>query len=168
VEQLPTHGGSLRVYGCHRKDLRPDDPSVSRLLNEETKNGLLDENAYQSFQARADKIKNDLIAFLIDQKRQGKTVAAYGAAAKGNTLLNYAGIRPDLIAFVCDAAPSKQGKFLPGSRIPILPPSALQEEKPDYVLILPWNLKDEVMRQQSKISEWCGRFFVAVPELELL
>ena len=165
VEELPTHGGSLRVYGCHREDRRPDDLSVSRLLNEETQNGLLDENVYRSFQARADKIKNDLLAFLIEQKRQGKIVSAYGAAAKGNTLLNYAGIRPDLLAFVCDAAPSKQGRFLPGSRIPILPPSALQEEKPDYVLILPWNLKDEVMRQQGKISEWGGRFFVAVPNL---
>jgi SAM-dependent methyltransferase len=165
VEQLPTHGGSLRVYGSHREDRRPDDSSVSRLLNEETRNGLLDENVYRSFQARADKIKNDLLAFLIKQKQKGKTVAGYGAAAKGNTLLNYAGIKPDLLAFVCDAAPSKQGKFLPGSRIPILAPEALTLRKPDWVLILPWNLKDEVMRQQSKISEWGGRFFVAVPEL---
>ncbi len=168
VEQLPTHGGSLRVYGCHGEDPRPDDPSVSRLLDEEKQNDLLDENVYRSFQARADKIKNDLLAFLIEQKQKSKTVAAYGAAAKGNTLLNYAGIKPDLLAFVCDAAPSKQGKFLPGSRIPVFSPDALTVRKPDWVMILPWNLKDEVMRQQSKISEWGGRFFMAVPELELL
>ena len=123
---------------------------------------------YQSFQARANKIKDDLLMFLIEQKRRDKTVAGYGAAAKGNTLLNYAGIKSDLLPFVCDAAPSKQGKFLPGSHIPILAPEALAERKPDYVMILPWNIADEVMQQQSGIMERGGSFFMAVPELKVL
>ena len=119
VEELPTHGGSLRVYGCHADDARKDTPAISSLLAEESHRGLRDQSTYQDFQARADRIKDDLVAFLIQAKREGKTVAAYGAAAKGNTLLNYAGIKPDLLAFVCDAASSKQGKFMPGSHIPI-------------------------------------------------
>lgn len=168
VEQLSTHGGSLRVYGCHGDDSRSDFPSVDVFLKKEQQNGLRDTGVYLQFQARANKIKDDLLIFLIEQKRLGKTVAGYGAAAKGNTLLNYAGIKPDLLAFVCDAAPSKQGKFLPGSHIPILPPEALAERKPDYVMILPWNIADEVMHQQSGINEWGGKFFVAVPELEIL
>jgi SAM-dependent methyltransferase len=165
VEEIPTHGGSLRIYGCHQDDTRPDLPSVARLLDAEARNGLNDMNIYETFQSRVEKIKDDLLLFLIDQKRAGKSIAAYGAAAKGNTLLNYAGIKPDLIAFVCDAASSKQGKFLPGSHLPILTPNALTTRKPDWVMILPWNLKDEIMRQQRGISEWGGRFFVAVPEL---
>jgi SAM-dependent methyltransferase len=168
VEQLPTHGGSLRVYGCHTDDSRHALPSVGGLLEEEKQKGLLELRTYQSFQDRANKIKDDLVMFLIEQKRLGKTVAGYGAAAKGNTLINYAGIKPDLISFVCDAAPSKQGKFLPGSRIPILPPDALAEQKPDYVMILPWNIADEVMQQHCHISIWGGRFFVAVPKLTVM
>jgi SAM-dependent methyltransferase len=165
VEELPTHGGSLRVYGCHAEDARPTGPAVADLLAEETRRGLFDLATYAAFQARADRVKDDLLDFLIRQKRADKTVAAYGAAAKGNTLLNYAGVKPDLLSFVCDAAPAKQGKFLPGSHIPILPPSALQERKPDYVLILPWNIAAEVRSQQSVIKTWGGRFVTAVPEL---
>jgi SAM-dependent methyltransferase len=165
VEQLPTHGGSLRVYGCHANDPRPANLAVSDLLEKEKQNGLLNLNSYSSFQERADKIKYDLLIFLIEQKRRGKMVAGYGAAAKGNTLINYAGIKPDLVPFVCDAAPSKQGKFLPGSHIPILPPEVMTAQKPDWVLILPWNIANEVIHQQSGIQEWGGNFLVAVPKL---
>ncbi len=167
VEQLTTHGGSLRVYGCHLDDPRHDGESVARVLKEEKEAGLRALDAYLEFQPKADKIRDDLLAFLVEQERKGQTVAAYGAAAKGNTLLNYAGVKPDLVPFVCDAAPSKQGKFMPGSHIPILPPTALAEQKPDYVLILPWNIAEEVASQQACVHEWGGRFLVAIPELKL-
>jgi hypothetical protein len=161
VECLPTHGGSLRVYGCHSDDPRPATAAVGELLDQERRGGLRELQTYGSFQARTDAIKDDLVLFLIEQRRAGKTVAGYGAAAKGNTLLNYAGIRGDLLRFVCDAAASKQGKYLPGSRIPILPPSALSRERPDYVLILPWNIENEVMQQCAHVREWGGQFVVA-------
>ena len=122
---------------------------------------------YREFQARADAIKNDLLGFLLDQKRNGKQVAAYGAAAKGNTLLNYAGVKPDLLPYVCDAAPSKQGKFMPGSDIPILPPVTLRERRPEFVIILPWNIADEIVRQEQHVREWGGRFVLAVPRLRI-
>lgn len=165
VEELPTHGGSLRIYGCHAEDERNTTAAVANLLEEEDQAGLRDLETYRAFQPRADRVKDDLLAFLIAQKRAGKSVAAYGAAAKGNTLLNYAGIRPDLLPYVCDAAPSKQGKFLPGSHIPILPPAALKERRPDIVLILPWNIADEVKDQHGYIRDWGGEFAVAVPKL---
>ncbi len=165
VEQLTTHGGSLRVFGCHNDDQRENTPVVNELLEEEKRNGLQKLVAYQGFQTRADRVKNDLLAFLIEQKKAGKKIAGYGAAAKGNTLLNYAGVRPDLLPFVCDAAPSKQGKFLPGSRIPILDRSALKEYNPDCVLILPWNLKYEIMGQLSSEQQLKSTFVTAVPEL---
>lgn len=165
VEELPTHGGSLRVFGCHEDDRRPTRAAVALLLAEEQRRGMRELGAYQRFQARADGIKDDLLAFLIAQKRAGKRVAAYGAAAKGNTLLNYAGIRPDLLPYVCDAAPSKQGKFMPGSHIPIVPPTALRERRPDVVLVLPWNIADEVRAQHAYIKEWGGQFVTAVPTL---
>jgi len=168
VEELLTHGGSLRVYGCHTDDARSGTSRVDAVLEEEEKRGLRQLDTYLDFQLRANKTKDDLLTFLIEQKRLGKTVAAYGAAAKGNTLLNYAGVKPDLIPFVCDAAPSKQEKFMPGSHIPILPPFALAEDKPAWVLILPWNIADEVIRQQGLIRDWGGKFVVAVPELEVL
>jgi SAM-dependent methyltransferase len=168
VEPLPTHGGSLRVYGCHADDLRPTSPVVNDLMEEEKQKGLRDVDVYRSFQCRADKIKDDLLIFLIEQKRSGKTVAAYGAAAKGNTLLNYAGIKPDLLPFVCDAAPSKQGKFLPGSHIPVFPPSVLRKNKPDTILILPWNIAEEIAFQHSYVRELDGRFVVAVPKIQML
>ncbi|MGE3297382.1 MAG: class I SAM-dependent methyltransferase [Porticoccaceae bacterium] len=166
VEELPTHGGSLRVFGCHAEDARSTTTQVAALHAQEAQHGMQDLRTYATFQARADRIKNDLLAFLIQQKNAGKKVAAYGAAAKGNTLLNYAGIKPDLLPFVCDAAPSKQGKFMPGSHIPILPPAALLERRPDYVLILPWNLRDEVMVQLDGIRAWDGQFVTAVPGLK--
>lgn len=167
VEKLPTHGGSLRVYGCHDEDLRENQPSLTSVLEEEVTQGLQRLETYLNFQPRADKVKNDLLAFLLEQKRAGKKVAAYGAAAKGNTLLNYAGVKPDLLPFVCDAALAKQGKFMPGSHIPILPPEALADLKPDYVLILPWNIADEVMQKNSSLIGWGGRFVTVVPKLVL-
>lgn len=168
VEQLGTHGGSLRVYGCHLADSRPASAAVSAVLAEEERRGLTAPEIYASFQSRADQVKDSLVAFLIEQKRAGRSVAAYGAAAKGCTLLNYGGVKPDLLPFVCDAAPSKQGRFLPGSHIPILSPAALRERKPDIVLILPWNIADEVAQAHAYIAEWGGRFAVAVPTLKFL
>lgn len=167
VEELPTHGGSLRVYGCHDKDLRQVSPAVSAILAEEARHGLQTLATYQHFQAKADQVKDDLVVFLIEQKRAGKKVAAYGAAAKGNTLLNYAGIKPDLLPFVCDAAAAKQGKFMPGSHIPILPPAALAEQRPDYLVILPWNIAAEVRQQNASLAKLDTRFVTAVPQLEI-
>jgi SAM-dependent methyltransferase len=168
VEQLGTHGGSLRVYGAHQDDARTASAAVAQVLAAEQAKGMDARPVYLDFQQHADRVKNDLLAFLIEQKRAGKTVAAYGAAAKGCTLLNYAGVKPDLLAFVCDAAPSKQGKYMPGSHIPILPPAAMAERKPDYVVILPWNIAPEVMAQQAAIRGWGGQFVVAVPRLSVL
>lgn len=168
VEELPTHGGSLRVYGCHCNDPRPQTGAVPDLLLEEEKQGLRLLKTYQNFQGKANRVKDDLIAFLIEQKRLGKKVAAYGAAAKGNTLLNFAGIKPDLLPYVCDAAPSKQGKFLPGSRIPIVSPAILRQDRPDLVLILPWNIADEVIHQHAYILEWGGMFVLAVPGVKVM
>lgn len=167
VDQLPTHGGSLRIYGCHTEDTRDTNENVIALLAEEARCGLKTLETYQKFQARADKVKNDLLTFLIEQKTAGKKVAAYGAAAKGNTLLNYAGVKPDLLPFVCDAATAKQGKYMPGSHIPILPPSALAKSMPDYVLILPWNIAPEVRLQNAALVERGAKFVTAVPELAI-
>lgn len=169
VEELGTHGGSLRVF-AQRTDTGkyPISENVTKLLDRETTAGMKSVVYYQGFQEQADKVKNELLAFLLEAKSQGKTLAAYGAAAKGNTLLNYAGIKPDLLPFVCDAAPSKQGKFLPGSRIPILPPAALRENKPDIVLILPWNIADEIIQQHAYVREWGGIFVSAVPGMRII
>jgi SAM-dependent methyltransferase len=167
LEELPTHGGSLRVYGCHADDLRETQQSVDALLQEEANRGLQQLQTYLEFQPRADQIKNRLLSFLIEQKRQGKTVAAYGAAAKGNTLLNYAGVKPDLLPFVCDAAKAKQGQFMPGSHIPILPPRRLAEVKPDFVIILPWNIAEEVKTQNAELAKRGTRFVTVVPELSI-
>lgn len=168
VEELSTHGGSLRVFGCHQDDPRPDENVVAELVGAEKAAGLNELATYQQFQLQAEKIKDDLLAFLIEQRRAGKSVTAYGAAAKGNTLLNFAGIKPDLLPYVCDAAPSKQGKYLPGSHIPILPPAALQERRPDYIIILPWNIAAEVRQQNVAAAEWGGKFVVTVPFLQIL
>jgi hypothetical protein len=168
VEELPTHGGSLRVYGCHVEDGREVTSSVSTVLAEEAQRGLQNLSIYQNFQAKANRVKDDLSAFLIEKKRAGKTVAAYGAAAKGNTLLNYAGVKPDLLPFVCDAALAKQGKFMPGSHIPILAPAELIEKRPDYLLILPWNIAAEVKHQNSNLAELGTKFVTAVPELRVV
>jgi hypothetical protein len=167
VEKIATHGGSLRVFGCHQDDKRLDSQSVAQILLEEFKNGLQDLKIYQQFQCEADKVKNGLLTFLLEAKLAGKSVAAYGAAAKGNTLINYGGIKPDLISFVCDAAAAKQGKFMPGSHIPIFAPSYLREMRPDFILILPWNIANEVVRSNEFVREWGGKFVVAVPELKV-
>lgn len=168
VEELPTHGGSLRVYGCHNEDPRQPVSAVVNMLEEERKRGLQQLDTYQRFQAKADKVKNDFLQFLIEQKQAGKRVVAYGAAAKGNTLLNYGGVKPDLLAFVCDAALAKQGKFMPGSHIPIVPPQHLETAMPDYVLILPWNIADEVRQQNAALHKTGVRFATAIPELVIV
>ncbi len=169
VQELPTHGGSLRVFAQRAATgERSRSDRVAAVLAQEAQAGLLTSAYYAKFRASTDQVKNDLLAFLLQAKREGKSVAAYGAAAKGNTLLNYAGVRPDLISFVVDRNPAKQGKFMPGSRIPIVDESELREQKPDYVIILPWNLRNEIMGQLAYVREWSGRFVVAVPSLEVL
>jgi SAM-dependent methyltransferase len=169
VEEHSTHGGSLRVF-AQRSDAGQQSRSVrvDKLLQREAQAGMLSADYYNGFQAKTDRVKNDFLIFLLEAKRQSKTVAAYGAAAKGNTLMNYAGIRPDLISFVMDRNPAKQGKTMPGSRIPIVNEEKLQYAKPDYVVILPWNLKAEVMNQLAHIQHWGGKFVIAVPKLEVL
>jgi hypothetical protein len=169
VEKIPTHGGSLRVYLCPQDaKTHTESPAVADLLKQEKESGICTARYYETLTPRAQKIKLDLVEFLIGQKKAGKSVAAYGAAAKGNTLLNYSGVHADLVEFVCDAAPSKQRHYMPGSHIPILDPAALYELKPDFVLILPWNIRDEIVSQHGAINEWGGRFVVAAPQLEIL
>lgn len=168
VEELPTHGGSLRVYGCHVAAPISTADSVGSLLRREDRFGLTRPQIYTAFQSRADRVKDDLLAFLIGQKRAGRRVAAYGAAAKGNTLLNYAGVRPDLLPYVCDAAVSKQGRFMPGSHIPIRSPESLRENPPDDVIILPRNIAHEVRYQLADLVRSGTRFVTAVPELSFL
>jgi hypothetical protein len=168
VEELPTHGGSLRVYGCHAAAAIATTNRVDLLLTREDQFGVTRLGTYTEFQKRADRVKDDLLAFLIEQKRAGRRVAAYGAAAKGNTLLNYAGVRPDLLPYVCDAAGSKQGKFMPGSHIPIRSPEALREDPPDDVVILPWNIAQEVQTELADLAHRGVRFVTAVPELSFL
>jgi len=165
VEELPTHGGSLRVYGCHDDDPRANVESVRSLIEEEASRGLQTLSTYSDFQARADQVKDALLNFLLDQKREGKSVVAYGAAAKGNTILNYAGIKPNLLPMVFDAAPAKQGKFMPGSHIPILSPAELGRYNPDFLLILPWNIAEEVKQQNAGLEALGTRFVTALPEL---
>jgi hypothetical protein len=168
VERLPTHGGSLRVYACHQETTQAELPAVASLLEKEQAAGLNRAACYQQFQQQAIRLRLDLSTFLLEQYRLGKRVLAYGAAAKGNTLLNYAGIDAVLLPMVADAAPSKQGKLLPGSHIPIITPAELIVARPDSVLILPWNIKAEVMKELAVIREWGGQFVVAVPSMELL
>lgn len=168
VEELATHGGSLRLY-VSRKDGTPRPCSAAFLdfLKKEKTDGLLDPAIYLSFPKRVEKVKDDLLEFLLQLKHQGKSIAAYGAAAKGNTLLNYSGIRRDLLPFVVDRSPGKIGTFLPGSRIPVLEEQALRTAKPDYVLVLPWNLREEIQAQLSYVREWGAKLVVAVPQLEI-
>lgn len=169
VEPLTTHGGSLRVF-AQRADTgrRPRCASVDEFLRRELHAGVTSVAYYAGFQAKADKIKDDFRAFLLGAKRQGKTVAGYGAAAKGNTLMNHAGVQPDLISFVTDRNLAKQGKYMPGSRIPIVDERHLRAAKPDYVVILPWNLKSEIILQLDYIRAWGGRFVTAIPELKIV
>ena len=166
VEELPTHGGSLRIFGCHADDVRESTEALLILLESESRRGMQTLEPYAVFQPRAHKIKSDLLGFLLEQKRAGKSIAAYGAAAKGNTLLNYAGVKPDLLPFVCDAATAKQDKYMPGSHIPILSPQAIIDAQPDYVLILPWNIAEEVKSQLSQDLP-NTHFVTAVPELKV-
>jgi hypothetical protein len=167
VEELPTHGGSLRIYGCHESDNRQTLPTVQVILEKEKERGLQSLSVYESFQEKADAIKNEFLEFLIMQKKLGKKVVAYGAAAKGNTLLNYAGVKPDLLTFVCDAAAAKQNKFMPGSHIPIMKPKALFKEHLDFVVILPWNIAKEVREQNAQLAKLGVQFVTAVPFLEI-
>ena len=168
VEELPTHGGSLRVY-AHRSDtgIQAVTPRVGELLAREGAAGMTTTKYYAGFQPRADHIKNAFFAFLVETKNTGKKVVAYGAAAKGNTLLNYAGVCSDLLPWVVDRNPAKQGKYLPGSRIPVVDETRLRKECPDYIVILPWNLREEVMEQLDYIRNWGGQFVTAVPELSV-
>jgi SAM-dependent methyltransferase len=168
IETLGTHGGSLRVYGCRINAKHAKTNKVDLLLNAEIAFGLQDLSTYRNFQIQTDRVKNNVLAFLLEQKDLGKKVVGYGAAAKGNTLMNYAGIKPDLVSFVCDAAEAKQAKYMPGSHLPILKPSEIHEFKPDYVVIFPWNIADEVMNINHDIREWGGKFVVAVPQLRIL
>lgn len=168
VEELPTHGGSLRIYAKHREDTSHTISSaVTRLKEEEHRRGMLNVEYYESFQQKVNQVKYALLSFLIEKKQEKKKVVAYGAAAKGNTLLNYCGIRKDLISFVVDASPHKQGKFLPGVHILVTSEEEIHKHKPDFVLILPWNLKQEISKQLKYIRNWGGRFVVPIPELEV-
>ncbi|GAB4513400.1 MAG: methyltransferase C-terminal domain-containing protein [Roseibium sp.] len=164
VEELTTHGGSLRVYGCLTSSGRETTATVARLRAEEIRRGMDNADYYTGFQARAEEVKNRFLTFLLEAKRDGRSVAGYGAAAKGNTLLNFAGVRPDLLPFVCDAAPAKQGSYLPGSHIPVLPPEALNERRPDDLIILPWNIADEIRRQNAELADKGTRFVTFIPE----
>lgn len=168
VEELPTHGGSLRIYGCLSMASAVATDRVVSILERERQFGLSRLDTYTGFQARADQVKDDFVAFLIEQKKAGRDVAAYGAAAKGNTLMNYAGVRPDLLPYVCDAAPAKQGKYLPGSHIPIRSPETLRTRPPHVVIILPWNIANEVRGQLADLAENGTLFVTAVPELRYL
>jgi C-methyltransferase C-terminal domain len=169
VQALATHGGSLRVY-AQRSDTgaHPARSAVAALLDEERRAGMENEAFYGDFQRQAERIKDELLTFLIDAKRQGLRVGAYGAAAKGNTLLNFAGVRPDLIEFVVDRSPGKQGRYMPGSRIPIVDEAHLRQARPDRIVLLPWNLRSELMQQLDYARQWSARFVTAVPRLEML
>ena len=168
VEEHPTHGGSLRVF-AQRTDTgkQPISDRVAKMLRAEDAIGIQTEKYYLAFQARAEKVKDDFVNFLADAKRQGKIVAAYGAAAKGNTLMNFAELGSDLIQYVVDKNPAKQGKFMPGSRIPIVSPEALHSQRPDYLVILPWNIADEVTQQNAALAKLGTQFVTAVPKLEI-
>lgn len=168
VEELATHGGSIRMYVTHVSDPRTPSKAVLDLAQRELDAGLNTEGAYTAFGARVQSVKRKLLQFLIQAKEEGKKVAGYGAPGKGNTLLNYCGIREDFLDFVVDRNPYKHNKFLPGTRIPIYPVGKLVEAKPDFVLILPWNIKDEIIWQMECVRDWGGKFVIAIPEVEVL
>ena len=169
VEELPTHGGSLRIFAKHREDAsKPVSDSVDALLRREAAAGMNALAYYRGFQSRAFQAKLDLLAFLVEQKKAGKTVAAYGAAAKGNTLLNYCGVKNDLIDCVADANPYKQGNLLPGSHIPVVNEASLRALRPDFVIIFPWNLRDEITRQLEDFKTWGCRFVIPIPSLHII
>ena len=169
VEEIASHGGSLRLFVRHAaNDRLPVGPGVARVQAREEQAGLTRLDGYLGFDSKVQKVKRDLLKFLIAAREAGQTVAGYGAPAKGNTLLNYCGIRTDLLAFTVDRSPHKQGKFLPGTRIPVFPPEKIQEARPDFLLILPWNLQDEIIEQMKGIRAWGGKFVVPIPELQVL
>jgi hypothetical protein len=169
VEEIPTHGGSLRVYGRHADDhSRPVEDAVAGLRSREERAGLNRLDTYSAFEEQVKETKRKLLNFLIAAKREGQSIAGYGAPGKGNTLLNYCGIRSDFVSYTVDRNPYKHFKFLPGTHIPIFPPERIRETRPDYVLILPWNLKDEIIAQLSYIREWGGQFIVPIPEVQVI
>lgn len=169
VEEVPVHGGSLRIFAKHENDAsKPISANVQKLLDKEIGKGMNTLDYYNEFQKKSFRIKLDFTDFLIQQKRAGKTVAGYGAAAKGNTLLNYCGIKKDLVDYVVDANPYKQNKWLPGSHIAVVNEDFLKENKPDFVVIFPWNLKEEVIKQLHYISEWNGRFVIPIPYVHVV
>ena len=167
VERLGTHGGSLRIWACLEHSGREETSRVAGLLALEKSEGLTHLDYYRTFQGAAETVKNQFLSFLITQKQAGKKVVAYGAAAKGCTLLNYAGVKPDLLPFVVDASPHKQGKYLPGSRIPVLDESALKVDKPDFIIILPWNLSSEILLQLEYAKVWGARFATFIPKMSI-
>ncbi|MCB7137032.1 class I SAM-dependent methyltransferase [Cellulosimicrobium marinum] len=168
VEELGTHGGSFRTWARPTEAAGPPSAAVARVLDAERAAGLHELAGYAGFAERVRQVRDDLVRFLLDRSAEGATVAAYGAAAKGNTLLNYCGVRPDLLAFCVDRNPVKQGTLLPGTRIPVLAEEALREARPDYVLVVPWNLRDEIVDQLAYVAQWGGRLVVALPRLEVL
>lgn len=168
VEEIPTHGGSLRIYGSHAGQPGAPSARVVELAARERRLGFETIETYLAFSRQVQETKRRLLEFLIGAKRAGKTVVGYGAPAKGNTLLNYCGIRSDFLDFTVDRSPHKQGKFLPGTHVPIYAPERIDEVKPDYVLILPWNLKDEIVKQMAHIRSWGGQFVIPIPEVRVL
>lgn len=169
VEEIPTHGGSLRIYACHKDDSgKSDSAAVAELLQRERDRGMEDLAYYRNYQEKVYDTKRKLLAFLIEAKNNGKSIVGYGAPAKGNTLLNYCGVRTDFVDFTVDRSPHKQGLHLPGTRIPILAPEQINASKPDYVLILPWNLKKEIIKQMQEVFTWGGKFVVPIPEVEVI
>jgi 2-polyprenyl-3-methyl-5-hydroxy-6-metoxy-1,4-benzoquinol methylase len=169
VEKLQTHGGSLRIYAQHTEyEEREVSPRVSQLLEEESAYGMTDLSMYQTYREKASRLKRDVVSLCIDIKNEGKTIAGYGAPAKGNTLLNYCGLDRDYFDYTVDRSPHKQGKLLPGSRIPIYTPDKIKETKPDYLFILPWNLVDEIILQTEYIREWGGKWIVPVPHAVII
>jgi SAM-dependent methyltransferase len=168
VEELPTHGGSLRIHACRDENERETTANVGRIKADEAEAGLQNIQTYRDFGQRAAAVGRDLRDFLSSAKRAGKTVAGYGAPAKGNTLLNYCGIGPDLLPYTVDVSPHKQGRLLPGSHIPVEHPDVIAERKPDYVLVLPWNLKDEIVSNMAHVRDWGGKFVVPIPDVRVL
>ena len=169
VERLPTHGGSLRLYVQHKRSgKQPAGARVAEVVAEERAAGLDMPAGYAGFEGEVRRIKRDLLSLLIEARRAGRSIAAYGAAAKGNTLLNYCGVRGDLVDFVADRNPYKQGRFLPGTHIPIVAPDAIDERRPDYLLILPWNIRDEIISQTHRVRSWGGRWIVPIPKPEVI
>jgi 2-polyprenyl-3-methyl-5-hydroxy-6-metoxy-1,4-benzoquinol methylase len=168
VEELSTHGGSLRVYACHAEDdTKAISPDVMRLTAREADWGINSLDAYQAFKKKVEATKRNILHFLIETREAGKSIAGYGAPGKGNTLLNYCGIRTDFLQYTVDRNPYKQGKYTPGTRIPIFSPEHIRETKPDFLFILPWNLKDEIIAQNAYIREWGGRFVVPIPDVQI-